>query len=110
MTKIEKKDFCCEAMVSHLFIPDLQMIFDDGDIEDKLIHYNPCFNEYGIPFPDGSSSMLIIHFCPWCGKRLPQSRRYQWCDLIEQMGFNPEDNRIPSEYRTNEWWAKGEKG
>ena len=82
---------CCGDMLSHLFVPRLQMIFDDGDWEDKTIHYEPRFEEYGIPIPDGGQSEIVIRFCPWCGKALPPSRRNAWFDAIEAMGLEPGD-------------------
>ena len=104
-TLFDKKFFCCERMVSHLYIPSLHLIFDDGDWEDKMVHYIPRFDEYGIPLPDGSSSMITIQFCPWCGKKLPQSKRNDWFDAIEKLGCSLADDRIPEEYLSEKWWA-----
>ena len=84
MKQGDKKFFCCDSMLSHLYIPSWNMIFDDGDWEDKTIHYLPVFDEYGIPLHDGSSSVINIQFCPWCGKKLPESKRNEWFDRLEE--------------------------
>lgn len=28
--------------------------------------------EYGIPIRDGGSSMIVFHYCPWCGLKIPK--------------------------------------
>jgi len=54
---------CCEEMKYYL------------EHEDKvLIHYSK-YNEYLIPVHDGGTSGILIMYCPWCGKKLPQSLR-----------------------------------
>ena len=46
---------------------------------DKLVSYSQRFNEYGLLVHDGeggyATSSIVIAFCPWCGARLPPSRR-----------------------------------
>lgn len=50
-----------------------------GGCGDYLIAYNDTVDEYGLwvhDGPDGSaSSSVTILFCPFCGSRLPPSRR-----------------------------------
>lgn len=85
--------FCCQEME--------QSITETG-----TIRYNDVFDEYGIPVPeDGGASSLLIKFCPWCGKQLPESKRYEWFEKLENLGFdNPlSDDTIPSEFKSSEW-------
>jgi len=53
---------CCE-----------RMNLNDG--EGAAILYISKFNEYGIPVLDGGSSYITLEFCPWCGTKLPPSKR-----------------------------------
>ena len=48
---------------------------DPHDCPDILIVYFSKYDEYGIPIRDGGSSIVTIHFCPWCGTKLPESKR-----------------------------------
>jgi len=45
------------------------------DGEGCAIEFWPRYNEYGIRMLDGGTSIITIAYCPWCGKRLPVSRR-----------------------------------
>ena len=65
---------CCEDMRRHVeWVCDQHP--DRSDCPDCLMDYNPRFQEYGLMIHDGGSSVLLIHFCPWCGSRLPVSIR-----------------------------------
>lgn len=76
-------------------------------VEDAVIVYVDMFDEYGIPVNDGGSSKVRIQYCPWCGSRLPESKRERWSDELEEMGiFEPDDPRIPDSFRTDEWWRE----
>ncbi len=78
--------------------------------EDKTITYSPRFNEYGISVCDGknnkSNSYIVITHCPWCGKKLPDSKREEWFEELEKLGFdNPIfDDSIPQKFKTSEWY------
>jgi hypothetical protein len=77
------------------------------DCPDILIIYFPRFDEYSIPIRDGGSSSTTIHFCPWCGVKLPDSKRHRWFQELEALGYNdPFQEDIPSEYRTDAWYKK----
>lgn len=72
---------------------------------DDIIYYSLKFDEYGIIIHDGGSSYITIEFCPWCGKRLPNSKRDLWFDKLDELGIeNPMENEIPIEFTTDEWW------
>ena len=40
-----------------------------------FIDYLPQLDEYGLIIHDGGTSHYVIHYCPWCGHRLPKSTR-----------------------------------
>lgn len=52
---------------------------DFDNVDTPIIHVKR-FDEYGIKIWDGGSSFIQIEFCPWCGERLPESKRDQWFD------------------------------
>lgn len=76
--------------------------------EDEVIFYVPQFDEYGIPVHDGSgtaNSYIQIRYCPWCGERLHESRRGEWFEKLEALGFDdPFSEEIPAPFRTDEWY------
>lgn len=74
-------------------------------LEEKSgIIYIAKFREYGIRIFDGGSSFREIHYCPWCGEKLPTSLREEWFARIEQIGLEPDSAHIPSELTTDDWW------
>jgi hypothetical protein len=79
---------------------------DPFDCPDTLIVFHEVFGEYGLPVRDGGPSYLIISNCPFCGARLPESRRDDWFDALEAEGL--EDTafgELPARYRTAAWRA-----
>lgn len=82
---------------------------DQFDCPDALIHFTPKFREYGLIIHDGGTSTICISFCPFCGEKLPESKRDEWFDHIEELGFKDfDDERIPESYQTEHWYL-GEK-
>lgn len=78
---------------------------DPFDCPDNLIVYFPRFDEYGIIIHDGGSSVLTIAHCPWCGRRLPDSKRDRWFDELAAKGYtDPAQQEIPPEYETDAWY------
>ena len=57
------KKHCCQSMEYYL------------SNEDNIVDYWNKYDEYGIPVHDGGTSMIVIEYCPWCGKKLPPSKR-----------------------------------
>ena len=43
--------------------------------EARVIYYWSRFDEYLVPVHDGGTSGIQMKFCPWCGVRLPVSKR-----------------------------------
>jgi hypothetical protein len=90
---------CCEMMEYFL----------NNNESNKIIQYSDRFDEYGIVIHDGGNSSIIINYCPWCGKELPKSKRDEWFDTLEKLGFiNPLEEDIPMEFKSNLWWNKND--
>lgn len=82
------------------------------DNPEDPISYNPIFREYYIPLPL-QHRIITFCFCPWCGIELPTILRSDFFDTLEkEFGIETniaeckEDKRIPSEFKTDEWWKK----
>ncbi|HZO29688.1 MAG TPA: hypothetical protein VFH48_27235 [Chloroflexota bacterium] len=58
-----KLPHCCDMMRYYV------------DHEDRVIYYWARFDEYLVPVHDGGTSGIQMRFCPWCGTRLPISKR-----------------------------------
>ena len=78
------------------------------DCPDALIHYSARFDEYGIIVHDGGPSFVTIKFCPWCGTKLPLSKRNRWFKELERLGVrNPLfSDKVPEIYSDNRWYSK----
>ena len=64
--------YCCEMMRSNIEKVCEQHDHAE-DCPDRLGTFVPKFNEFGLPVHDGGSSYVIIEYCPWCGRKLPES-------------------------------------
>ncbi len=102
---------CCNDMFENTFHIDPNCNGINLAARDKLIWYSSKFNEYGLPIYDGingtATSYVLIQHCPWCGKALPESRRDEWFERLEQLGFESpyEDfDKIPEKFKTSEWY------
>ncbi|MCB0337182.1 MAG: hypothetical protein KDD62_12780 [Bdellovibrionales bacterium] len=72
---------------------------------DSLISYLAKFDEYGLIIHDGGSAVRSIQFCPFCGTKLPASRREQWFLELEKLGITePDDDRMPEEFKSDKWY------
>jgi hypothetical protein len=98
------KEHCCQRMQQATNCTCTDHPVSHG-CPDCLISYNAKFDEYGIIIHDGGSSVLTIEFCPWCGSKLPNSRRDEWFDDLEKIGItDPCEQTMPTEFLTDEWW------
>ncbi len=89
----EMRQICCAELCNHI----------DG--KDVPIKYSEKFREYGILITDGGTATQLIHYCPWCGQKLPVSLRDTWFSIIESMGLEL-SNQLPSEFYTSLWWEQ----
>lgn len=84
--------FCCEQMKIN--------------VEDTcVITYDDVFDEYSIKLPEDDVSYVLIHYCPWCAAKLPDSQREKWFEELEKLGFDEpfSQNDIPDQFKSNQW-------
>ena len=95
---------CCQHMdISAKYTCDHG--HEKWECADSLISYDEVFDEYGLIIHDGGASMILINYCPWCGKKLPDSKRDKWFNELEKIGFlEPTEEDIPAEYRSCDWY------
>ncbi|MGE7184225.1 DUF6980 family protein [Peribacillus sp. NPDC006672] len=97
---------CCETMKDQVNIK-CKIHVSSFDCPDILITYNKKFDEYGLIIHDGGSSSIEITYCPWCGSKLPDSKRDLWFEILDQLGFDdPVEQSIPEEFKTDKWYKK----
>ena len=95
----EQISFGCDAH------PDL------ADCPDALVAYSARFDDYGLRIHDGGGAVVSISHCPWCGARLPRSRRAEWFRRLEELGFeDPLSQEVPADYMTSRWWQADDAG
>ncbi len=98
------KKHCCDVMEEQINYK-CPVHTDAFDCPHNLINYTPIFDEYGIIIHDGGTSVMVINFCPWCGSKLPGSKRDRWFEELEKLGFtDPFDQDIPEKFKTDEWY------
>lgn len=95
-------DHCCETM-THYANVDCDQHDDPFACPDSLITFDARFQEYGLIVHDGGTSAITIAFCPWCGRRLPNSQRDRWFDALERRGIDPGEDEIPAVFRDDRW-------
>ena len=95
--------YCCEDMKENVSI----VVSGENQNEGKAIGYSARFNEYGLICRD-RKTMLLISYCPWCGKKLPGSLREKWFDELASLGFTSPlfDEKIPKQYMSEKWWEE----
>lgn len=66
------------------------------------ISYDPRFDEYTLPSGGGLQQLF---YCPFCGDRLPDSKRDEWFDQLAARGVaDPWRDELPVEYHSDAWW------
>lgn len=94
----ERPDFkglhCCSVMDIKLF--EKHAIFS----------YDPQYREYRLDVPNGG---MLLKFCIFCGKKLPNSVRVEWFDILEKEygledPLGDDENRVVKDFWTDEWW------
>lgn len=68
-------DFPC-VHIAHQVTHQCEQHGDLAECPDVLVVYLPRFDEYVIR--TGDAPLGVIRFCPWCGERLPESKRDRW--------------------------------
>ena len=100
------RQHCCGRMEKHLKL-DCSAHKDVFECPDRLMYYSARFNEYGLIVHDGGASYIVIEYCPWCGAKLPDSKRGEWFEKLAALGFdNPAGQNISREFMTGEWYGQ----
>ena len=87
---------------------DLQVVPESSRsiAPDRPVTYDPVFDEYRLAWHDWDSSGAPIRHCPWCGRRLPESKRDKWYTALQALGLSPDDTRLPARFRSDTWWTQ----
>jgi len=102
--KISIVSHCCEKMRLSVMY-ECYRGHGKWECVDILIHYNEVVDEYGLIIHDGGESFVMINYCPWCGNKLPKSKRDLWFDELERLGFDdPLIQTIPNAFKSFEWY------
>ena len=77
---------------------------------ETVLYYSPKYREYGVKLPKSTGCMLM-DYCMFCGKKLPESLRVPWFDILEQeygleRPVSGDRKKVPQEFLTDEWWKK----
>ena len=94
---------CCLEIAFHIAHP----VYIDHQGRNRDLDWIASWNEYRIPVPyDGYSSIRIL-YCPWCGSRLPESKREIWFEKLYELGFSdPGEDDIPEVFESDRWWRR----
>ncbi len=86
---------CCDLMCA--FLEDKRInVFYDEVLENTIQSSG-----------EGEGCCMRFFYCPWCGKKLPDSLRSVYHELLwEKFGddVDIEDMDIPIEFKTSLWW------
>lgn len=105
-TKEDMNKHCCDDMCRNINF-NCENHSNPFKCSDILIYYNEKWNEYGLIIHDSGTSYITINYCPWCGKKLPDSKADTWFDELEKLGFtNHFSEDIPKKYTSAEWYLK----
>lgn len=95
---------CCKEMMSAISAK-CRAHEDEFACPDVLVAYSPKFDEYGLIVHDGGTSSISIYYCPWCGTKLPESKREAWFEAIEKLGIDDLDSEeIPEKFKSEAWY------
>lgn len=93
---------CCKDIQNRSTL-NCDLHSDEYECPDVLISYIEKFDEYGIIIHDGGSSSISIDYCPFCGTKLPESKRDMWFDELEVLGYDDSSEEdIPDKYKSGE--------
>jgi hypothetical protein len=71
-----------------------------------IVEWSAAWNEYRLPMAHDGYTPTPIRYCPWCGTRLPPSRREEWYRALRGLGIDDpgEADAVPPAFETDEWW------
>lgn len=67
----------------------------------ESVHYDSRFDEYWV---EAGTARQCLFYCPWCGEKLPASKRDQWFDAVEALGLDPWLDDVPDAFQSDTWW------
>ena len=86
---------CCKQM---------EFLLQEGKV---AFEYIARFREYSMDIRGNDVVSQKMIYCPWCGKKLPDSLRDACALEIESLGYDGIfDESIPDKYQTDEWWRE----
>ena len=98
---------CCQSMRDQV-LEDHSATEASPEVElstQPKVLYLDRFDEYGITVLDNGSSFLEIHYCPWCGTKLPDSKRQRWFKELQGLGVSDlTRDEIPQAYLSDAWF------
>jgi hypothetical protein len=99
--RFEKKH-CCEQMTQQ--VNSLWPLAESPLLgsTDQRVYWSPVFDEYGL-ICQPSAEILKIQFCPFCGAKLPASKRDAWFAQLEKTGWRDWNDPIPQEMLRHDW-------
>jgi hypothetical protein len=99
---IDPSQHCCLDMAWFASQP----VEAPGPGPNPVILYVAEWDEYRISIPREGWASTLIRFCPWCGARLPHSKEDLWRTTLAEMGYDPSEEEIPEEFRSDQWWRE----
>ena len=92
-----------------------QTMNDELESQKVSIGYNGKFRAYSIHLQGSKNGSCRIDYCPWCSSKLLSPLDEKYDELLSKAINIPVDeitletyqsNKIPSEFKTDEWWKK----
>ena len=99
---------CCEAMAQQVNWSCNEHP-EPFDCPDALVNFAARFQEYALIIHDGGRSAVAITFCPWCGRRLPDSVRDRWFEELDARGIDPAQDDVPAEFQDGQWISREDR-
>lgn len=98
---IDPKQHCCLDMAWFIANP----VEWPSQGVNPVMAWIPFHDEYKISIPRGGHVSIPVRWCPWCGSKLPKSKRGLWYKALYEMGFeDPGNDQIPEEFNSDQWW------
>jgi len=102
---IDPTDHCCLDMAYAISHP----VETEHQGPNRVLDWIASWDEYLIPMPYDGYFSTLIRYCPFCGGRLPESKRTRWYETLWSLGFlDPGCEEIPTEFDTDRWWRERE--
>jgi hypothetical protein len=101
--EIDPSQHCCLQMAYYVAHP-LEIPHQGPN---RVVDWIKSWNEYRIPASYDGYSSTRIDYCPWCGKKLPDSKREHWYQALYKLGYDdPGSQDIPEPFQSDQWWRK----